>query len=132
MGNIEKALATITSSWACMVAEFPGKVGGVAAFDEDYPFVKTPDKQYYSKDVSQFLQDTAAIGKESGNKNRLHFGSALWPGVLQMRKLMTAPAVPTHIIYGKGQATPTQWEYKSKDITAVPRMIASMPGDSTV
>lgn len=127
-------LAAITSTWPCMIAEFPMDIGGIRTFDSDYPFVKTPTKQYRIADVQQFLDDTAqsAIDNGKGADSPFCYGKALWPGMLKIAEKCGPPAVPTHIIYGAGQKTPRQWTYSSNDLLAQPRCTGDQPGDNTV
>jgi len=131
--GIENKLAHVTSTWPCMVAEFPFPVGDQTIFDPDYVFVETPTTSYKLDDVGAFL-DAVAQNVIDGIEEHECFlnGAKFHDGCRELLASIDPPTVPVHFIYGEGQQTPTRFQYFSDDLTSVPKTIENQPGDNTV
>jgi len=123
---LEHQIGDICSTWACMIAEMPVHVGGIAPWPSDYAFAFTPARQYGLADVGQFLEDVA---RHNGQRE---FGPALFPGVQELASKMRAPPVPAHIIYSDARDTIAQVEYETSDVSLRPRIKSKEPGDGTI
>lgn len=123
---LEKDVSQASSSWPCLISEFPQECGGIQTWDLDFPFVITPTKKYCVGDVTKFLEDVEALAPER------NMGPQLIKGVYQMNSICKAPPVTTHIIYNDGLDTVKQMKYKDEDITVWPEDITFGPGDGTV
>jgi len=125
-GIFDQTLGDLTATWACMIAEMPVKVGGVAPWPEDHVFAITPGKQYRLADIGEFLVDLAAC------KQHRESGPALWPSVCRLTAAVRPPQVPTTIIYGAGVDTPNQVEYEDCNLGRAPKLSSTVPGDGTI
>lgn len=122
----EDLIGDIAATWACMIAEMPTEVAGVAPYSKDHVFARTPQKEYKLSDMGAFLDDLA---KQVDDRQ---FGSALWPGFQRVAGSMKAPEVPTMIIYSSGLDTPCQFEYDSEQLDTRARSVNPCPGDGTI
>jgi len=122
----EQMIGDIAATWACMIAEMPTKVGGVAPYSKDHVFARTPQKEYRLSDMGAFLNDLAhqVRSRESG--------PALWPGFERIASSMRAPEVPTLIVYSSGLDTPCQFEYAVDELDSRARCVETCPGDGTI
>mmetsp|Transcript_80831 Transcript_80831/g.237576 ORF Transcript_80831/g.237576 Transcript_80831/m.237576 type:complete len:807 (+) Transcript_80831:58-2478(+) len=125
-GIFDEVLGDLTSTWACMIAEMPVHVGGVAPFPEDHAFAITPLREYRLADIGQFLTDV------SNCKAHRETGPALWPSVCRMAAAIRSPLVPTTFIYSDSVDTPAQVEYKDFNLGAAPKLKKTLPGDGTI
>mmetsp|Transcript_57807 Transcript_57807/g.137640 ORF Transcript_57807/g.137640 Transcript_57807/m.137640 type:complete len:469 (+) Transcript_57807:136-1542(+) len=132
--SMDSAIAHITSSWPCMVAEFPVNVGGIQTYPPDRVFASHKDKKYTINDVDKFLQDVT-IAYEKGSQLPNHawkIGMELWPYVKRMAAEMKAPPVPTHIIYSKSVPTIQRVRYAEESMMEHPQIEEYEPGDDTI
>lgn len=124
---LEHAVEETTATWAGMVSEMPLLVGGIDTHP-DYPIVITSEREYYAKDMGDFVKKLheTVKGRE--------FATALWPSVTEIASAMHAPAVLTSIIFDNGQDTISQVSYVDvgDDLSKAPKPTKYEKGDNTV
>jgi len=126
--SLNKNLGDLTSTWACMVAEFPVKVGEISPYPEEHAFAVTsnPEKRYTMDNIGEFLEDL------QGSSGKREVGPAMWPHVEKIASSTKIPRVPTAIIYGADVQTPYQVTYDSSDLSVQPKLTETVAGDGTI
>lgn len=121
-----ETLGSLCASWPCMLGEMPTNVGGDEAWESDQVFVTTPGREYKLDELGQFLKDLSQCCE-----NR-EMGPALWPGLQKIAEDMKCPPVQTRLVVCSGTDTPIQFAYDSSDLSGVPTITQTSPGDGTV
>eukprot|EP00449_Zooxanthella_nutricula_P004684 CAMPEP_0198512490 /NCGR_PEP_ID=MMETSP1462-20131121/15477_1 /TAXON_ID=1333877 /ORGANISM="Brandtodinium nutriculum, Strain RCC3387" /LENGTH=439 /DNA_ID=CAMNT_0044241897 /DNA_START=9 /DNA_END=1325 /DNA_ORIENTATION=+ len=123
---LDSFVAEMATTFPAMAALMPTQVGDVEAHDVDHKFVVTPDRSYGVEDMGQFVADMKREWPD-----RVHTAD-FWPFITEEARRISAPAVPTHMVYLDHLDTPCQVTYESNDLRQEPFVSRHTAGDGTI